>query len=136
LAALKLLLNPELASGANVKKFKTLGDKIDPKISKVEVVVAPNRTLVYPYIRSRHIGEGKVEKWTPIQQARFYADRRDNGTSIEMIAQEDNVSVAEVIDFLRSDKLYGLARDGASRGYSRKSGRSAKISNHHRYSLG
>lgn len=110
LAALKLLINPDLASGADVRKFKALADKMSTDIKKVEVVVAPNRAQAYSFIRSRHIGDGAVEKWTPIQQARFYADRLSRGTPIELIAQEDNVNESEVIDLLRADKLYALAR--------------------------
>lgn len=102
LAALKLLLNPELGSGADVRKFKALADKMPSDIRKVEVVVAPNRAQAYSYIRSRHIGDGAVEKWKTIQQARFYADRLDSGTPIELIAQEDNVNVSEVLELLRS----------------------------------
>ena len=110
LAALKLLLNPELASGTEVKKFRTLSEKIHPPITKIDVVVAPNRTQAYSYIRSRHIGNGAVEKWTPIQQARFYADRLEAGTPIEVIAQEDSLNSSEVLKLLRIDKLYALAR--------------------------
>jgi len=109
LAALKLLLNPELAPDAYQKRIRQHADNNQLAIKKVQVVLAPTRTAAVPLIIARHNGEA-VKAWTTIMQARFLQSRIDHGLGIDEVAQETGLERAEVVRQLRDAKLYDVIR--------------------------
>src|SRR6266487_2693435 len=51
LAALKLLINPELAPQAHLEKFRRLSEKVTPtSIAKVQVIITPSREAATPIL--------------------------------------------------------------------------------------
>lgn len=109
LAALKLLLNPELAPDSYQKRIRQHAEHNQHAIQKVQVVLAPSRAAAVPLIIARHKGEA-VKAWTTIMQARFLQSRIDHGLGIDEVAQETGLERAEVVRQLRDAKLYDVIR--------------------------
>lgn len=110
LAAMKLLLNPELApSDTTVRYFRKLSARADLlAIGKVEVVVVADRVVAAPIIAALHT-RGTKKRWSSLQQARFYRELVDEGQTPIEIAESVGVALGEVRSFLRAEKLYRLA---------------------------
>ena len=109
LAALKLLIAPELAPEHEVKKFRTLSEKV-PKatISKVKVVIAPSREAAAPLIVNRHTRLG-ILRWQPAQQAKYMRTLVRADVSIDDVAKQFGVSKGELIKNLKTDSMYQVA---------------------------
>lgn len=110
LAAIKLLLNPELApTDAQVKYFRRLSSRTDiPSLGKVEVSIVESRIAAAPLIAALHTKESK-RRWTSLQQARFYSELTDEGQTPAEIAEDVGLTVGQVRDYLRAEKLHRLA---------------------------
>lgn len=109
LAALKLLISPDIAPDSQRKKFKILADKIDANsIKNIKVTIAPSRQAATPVIMSKHT-EQQIAKWIPIQQAKFYKQLSESGQSIDDIALECATSTREVAEYLQSYDMYQVA---------------------------
>ena len=110
LAAVKLLLNPDLApTSRQVKAFRKLSEKAEKQaLSKLDVVVVASRIAAAPIIAALHIGQAK-KGWSNLQQAHFYKELVDQGQSPEEIADELGVPVSQIRDFLRSELLHRIA---------------------------
>lgn len=110
LAAIWLLLNPELAeTSTQVKYFRGLSAKASlPELSSLEVAVVPNRVAAAPIIAALHTKEAK-RRWSSLQQARFYRELVDEGESPAEVAEQVGQSLGHVNGYLRVEKLYSLA---------------------------
>jgi hypothetical protein len=101
LAALKVLLTPELAAPSTLRKVKALSQRADAAaISKVRVLVAPSRLAAAPLIMKRHTRD-QIKGWKPVMQARFYRRLADNGMSAADLAAQYGGTPGEVAGFLR-----------------------------------
>jgi hypothetical protein len=109
LAALKLLLNPELAPAGVQNRIRQHAERMQPPVEKAPVVLAPSRAAAVPLIIARHKGEA-VKAWTTIMQARFLQSRLDHGLGIDEIAEETGLERSEVVRQLRDAKLYDVIR--------------------------
>lgn len=109
LAALKILLNPELAPPEYRSRLSPLISKGKPVPEKIGVIIAPSRNDAVPLIIARHKGK-PVEAWTPIQQARFILDRVEAGLSIDDVADETGLERSEIVKSVRDAKLYDVVR--------------------------
>lgn len=109
LAALKLLLNPDLAPADEIKKVRAHADRNHHRVEKATVLIAPSRAAAVALIVARHKGES-VKKWTTAMQARYLRSRADEGLSIDDIAEETGIDRPEVVSFLRYSKLYDVVR--------------------------
>ena len=78
LAALKALNMPEIVSSWK-RKIKALRN---PKITKINVVVAPNRDAAIRHIANKHTINYR-RAWKPLRQAYFYKSQIEDGKSIE-----------------------------------------------------
>lgn len=108
-AALKLLIAPEAAPVDFIPKFRALSNKTDiSKIKTVKVVIAPNRQAVAPLLMSKHT-KPQIESWKPLMKGRFYHGLLQNGINVKDLSQEYNVSVSDIISFLRLYKMYRIA---------------------------
>ncbi len=109
LAAIKLLLNPELApTDAQVKYFRKLSAKVNlASLGKLDVAVVSSRLAAAPIIAALHTGESK-KKWSPLQQAVFYRELLDEGQTPAEIAETVGVGLGQVKGYLRAEKLYRL----------------------------
>lgn len=110
LAAIKLLLNPELApTTALVKTFRRLSEMADlQSLGKLDVAVVKDRVSAAPIIAALHIGQAK-KGWSNLQQARYYRELVEQGQSIADVADEIGTTVAEVQSFLRNEQLHRIA---------------------------
>jgi hypothetical protein len=109
LAALKLLHSPDLAPEAQIERFRSLSNKVDQKvIEKVEVVFAPSRSVAARLIVARHTGDA-VKRWSPAQQAKYIRTLVKPGHTIEEVAEDIKLPVAEIRSFLRRDTMMRLA---------------------------
>lgn len=110
LAAIKLLLSPELApTNGQVKYFRRLSAKTDlAALGKIDVAIVQSRIAAAPIIAALHIGAAK-KRWSSLQQARFYRELVDEGQSPAEIAEEHGVTLGQVNGFLRAEKLYRVA---------------------------
>lgn len=109
LAALKVLLTPELAPASMLKKVKLLSQRADgTAISKVRVLIAPSRTAAAPLIMKRHTRD-QIKGWKPVMQARFYRRLADEGMTAADLAAQYGGTPGEVAGFLRLDAAYTLA---------------------------
>ena len=110
LAAIKLLLNPELApNDASVRFFRKLSDKADlSTLGKLEVAIVQSRIAAAPIIAALHTREAK-KRWSSLQQARFYRELVDEGQTPAEVAEELGVGLGQVLGYLRAEKLYRIA---------------------------
>ena len=108
-AALKLLIAPEAAPADLIPKFRALSNKTDiNKIKTIKVVFAPNRQAVAPLLMSKHT-KPQVDPWKPLMKGRFYHGLLQTGITVKDLSQEYNVSVSDIISFLRLYKMYRIA---------------------------
>ncbi len=111
LAALKLLLSPELAPDGDVKRFRLLQSGISPEtIKKVRVSFAPSRETAAPLIINRHTRTG-VERWKPAQQAKYLRSFAATGMSMDDLAVHLGIPRAELADNFRTDTMYRIAQN-------------------------
>ncbi|MCC6553652.1 MAG: hypothetical protein IT372_11615 [Polyangiaceae bacterium] len=109
LAALKLLLSPELAPDDQQKRFQLLKHRVDPKrIREVPVLFAPSREAAAPLIISRHT-ERAVKSWLPMQQAKYIRSLAAPDMAIEDLAKLLGMDRAALVDNLRTDAMYQIA---------------------------
>lgn len=110
LAAIKLLLSPELApTDTLVKQFRRLSAMTDlAALGKVEVAIVQSRIAAAPIIAALHTRDAK-KRWSSLQQARFYRELIDEGQCPSEIAEEIGITVGQVNGYLRAEKLYRLA---------------------------
>ena len=110
LSALKCLLNPDIISGKNKKKFIKLGSQIEKSyINKVSVIIAPSREAANPIVFKEHTGNTAMP-WSRIMQAEFYMRQISNGISIEDLEQEYHRSRSEINKFLKLHYMYNVAK--------------------------
>ena len=109
LAALKLLLSPDIAPANAASKFRNLASRANlTAIKKVRVSVAPSREAAAPVIMSKHTQE-QIAKWSTVMQAKFFKNLVDSGLSVENVAQQYNVLPSRVTDFLQLYQMYCVA---------------------------
>lgn len=110
LAAIKLLLVPELAqTSAQVRVYRRLGQATDlAKLMAVDVVIVSDRVEAAPIIAALHTKNPK-RRWEAIQQARFYREMVEEGLTAAEVAERLAVTLGEVRNYLRSEKLYRVA---------------------------
>jgi hypothetical protein len=110
LAAIKLLLSPELAPTTSlVKYFRSLSAKADlASLGKVDVAVVPDRLSAAPIIAALHTGDSK-RRWSSLQQARFYHELLMQGLQPSEISDQLGISLAQIRSFLRTEKLHRIA---------------------------
>lgn len=110
LAAIKLLLSPELApTTSQVKYFRSLSAKADlASFGKIDVAVVPDRLSAAPIIAALHTGDAK-RRWSSLQQARFYHELIAQGLQPTEVADQLGISLAQIRSFLRSEKLHRIA---------------------------
>jgi hypothetical protein len=110
LAALKLLLSPDLAPDEHIKKFRLLQGNVSPEtIKKVRVCFAPSREAAPPLIINRHTRTG-VERWKPAQQAKYLRSFAMAGMSMDDLATYLGVTRSELTDNFRTDTMYRIAQ--------------------------
>lgn len=109
LAAVKLLLEPELAPPSRHAYFKKLAMTVVPEvIEKVELVLAPDRDSAITMIYQKHT-QGSVKRWISPQQYRAVA-RLVAGRTLEEIAAMTGLDRSRVEEAVRGDILYTMAR--------------------------
>ena len=109
LAALKLLIQPELAPEKYQRRFRNLSADIDTeKLKKVRVLFAPTREAAAPLIMLKHTLP-QVQKWSPLMQARFYRGLIKEGVPLDELAKQYGVAAAVISSNLRLDTLYTAA---------------------------
>ncbi len=110
LAALKLLMSPEMAPDAGwERRFRALSNRIDLNaVRKVKVIKAPTREAAAPVIMSKHT-RSQVESWSPLMQAKFYRNLVDRGLTVDDIAEQYNLSASEITDALQRYMMYSIA---------------------------
>jgi len=109
LAALKLLLNPDIAPQNTIKRFRALASRVTTAaIKKVRVSIAPSREAAAPVIMSKHTQE-QIAKWKPVMQAKFFRNLVDSGLSVDDVSQQYNVQASRVTDFLQLYQMYCVA---------------------------
>jgi len=109
-AAIKLLLVPELAqTPAQVRVYRRLAQTTDlAALMAVDVVVVADRLEAAPIIAALHTKNPK-RRWEAIQQARFYREMAEEGLTAAEVAEKLAVTLGEVRNYLRSEKLYRVA---------------------------
>ncbi len=108
LAALKLLINPELAPEVVAKKFKTLSSTVSlDLIAKVPTIYAPSRGRP-PLIMQKHTRQ-QVERWSVLMQASFYKSLAESGVTLAELAEQYGRPPSEIAGFLRTDTMYAIA---------------------------
>lgn len=109
LAALKLLLSPDIAPGDVIGKVRTYASAIDAEsIKKVRVLFAPSREAAATIIMQKHT-RNQIERWEPVMQARFYRKLAEAGHSPEELAKRYGGTASEIRDALRLEAAYDIA---------------------------
>lgn len=107
LAALKLLISPELAPEKYIARFRRLAKQIDlSEIAEVPVLLAPSRTEAAPLLIQKHT-RSSVEKWDLMMQARFYRSLIRDGLTLQSLLDRYG---SEVSNFLRLAELHDVAK--------------------------
>jgi hypothetical protein len=109
LAALKLLINPELAPQSYLERFRRLSEKTTATvIAKTQVSLAPSREAATPILLSRHTAQ-QIQSWKRPMQARFYRQLLERGLTPDDLIQSYGVTVGQIQDWIRADAVYRLA---------------------------
>jgi len=109
LAALKILIQPDLAPDKHLKRFKNLAANIDTeKLKRVRVLHAPTREAAAPLIMQRHT-QTQVEKWSVLMQARFLRGLIKEGVPLEEVTKQYGIAAGEIAKSLRLDTMYAAA---------------------------
>jgi hypothetical protein len=109
LAALKLLLSPEIALRDWERRFRALSNRINQdSIKKVKVIRTPSREAAAPIIMSKHT-QRQIESWSPLMQAKFYQNLVRRGLTVKEIAEEYKLQVSEITDALQRYMMYSVA---------------------------
>ena len=109
LAALKLLLSPDLAPEGVVKKFRSLHGRASAEsVETVRVVFAPSREDAAPLIINRHTTTG-VERWKPVQQARYLSSLATGAVSLQALASQLGITRGQLSEALRTHTMYRIA---------------------------
>lgn len=109
LAALKLLLSPEIALMEWEQRFRSLSYQIDTNaIRKVKVIKSPSREAAAPIIMSKHT-RSQIESWSPLMQAKFYRNLVERGLTIDDIAEQYKIQTSEITDALQRYQMYSVA---------------------------
>ena len=112
LAAIKLLLNPELAATKReVTYFRRLSGQTNlTALTKVEVSILKDRIAAAPVLAALHTREAK-RKWSTLQQARFYRELVEEGQSPPEIAENLGITLGQVRSYLRAETIHTIAVD-------------------------
>lgn len=108
LAAIKLLITPDLAPIKHRRALKRLHDRADlTALKSISVVVAPDRESVLPLLVDRHT-TSPIEAWPSLAQARFFRGMvEEDNLSVEEIAEQSaSKSPGEIYLLLRTLALY------------------------------
>ena len=111
LAAIKLLLNPELAQTSSmVTNYRRLARNIDltPLVS-IDVFIVESRLAAARMIAALHTKPAR-KSWRPAQKAQFYREMVEEGLTPRDVAQEIGVPEGEVRRSLRSELIYRIAQ--------------------------
>jgi hypothetical protein len=107
--AVKLLISPTLAPADERARFKKLSHKANiAQIRRLPVLIAPSRDAAAPLIQSRHT-RSEIEKWSPVMQARFYADRLADGNTVDELAAEFTIPPGQIREFVQNYQMYCVA---------------------------
>ncbi|SDG01429.1 hypothetical protein SAMN05216241_104126 [Limimonas halophila] len=109
-AALKLLQNPDILD-EGAKKYRTLRSRLDNKtlrfLREVPSIIAPSRDEANIIVADKHTTT-PVEKWSRIQQARFYTNIMNMGYSFDDIMQFYNLARSNLANFIKISSMYDL----------------------------
>ena len=111
LAAIKLLVNPELAqTAAMVSNYRRLARNIDlTPLMSIDVFIVQNRIEAARFVAALHTKPAR-KPWRPVQKGQYYRDLVDTGLTPKDIAQEIGVPEGEVRRSLRSEMIYRIAQ--------------------------
>jgi len=109
-AALKLLLNSDLAPDDMKDRFSRLTGFVDhKKVAECEATIAPSREAATKLILEKHTQQS-VLQWSPLMQAGFYHNKlTKHGASIDELSRSLNLPAANIQNFLRMSDMYHLA---------------------------
>ena len=108
-AALKLLINPDLAPDHAKSRFKAAAKSVNQAdLKRIKAVVAPSREEAYGFLLTKHT-QTDTKKWSRVQQARFYNNLLVSGISVDLMAKAYSISKAEVLEFLQMHEMYAVA---------------------------
>jgi hypothetical protein len=111
LAALKLLLSPELGPDDLQKRLHVLKQRVDSRrLREVPVLFAPSREAAAPLIISRHTQLG-VRGWSPVQQAKYVRSLAAPDMAVDDLAKLLGMDRASLVVNLRTDAMYQVACD-------------------------
>lgn len=109
LAALKLLLNPNLRRKVRPANFPELSRERMAQLANVPTVTYRSRHDVIPYLGFRHITG--VKKWEPFAKARYVATLVESGAQISEIEQTVGDSASTVKKLYQQFAIYRQIRD-------------------------
>ncbi len=110
LTACKLLHNTDLVPEEYQRKYKVQAKKIDPNdISKLKVVIAPDRESVYKMMVRKHT-KPTMKDWRPIMKAHFYAAPVEDGLSITEASELLGVSEGDIKSAISLLQLYEASK--------------------------
>lgn len=109
-AALKLLISPEIAPDRYSKELKKLSALAEiPANAEIRTFIAPSREAAVPIIVSRHT-QALIESWRPIMKARYYYNLLTQGVTIEEISAKYGIPYDDITENIRWYKLYKVAQ--------------------------
>lgn len=110
LAAIKLLLTPELAqTPAQVRMYRKLAQSTDvAPLTTIDAVVVADRLAAAPIIAKLHTQNPK-RPWKALQQARYYRELLEEGLTTAEVAALLAVTLGEVRSYLRTESIYRVA---------------------------
>ena len=111
LAAIKLLVNPELAQTSSmVTNYRRLARNTDlTPLMSIDVFIVQNRLEAARFIAALHTRPAR-KPWRPVQKGQYYRYLVDTGLTPKEMAQEIGVPEGEVRRSLRSEIIYRIAQ--------------------------
>ncbi len=105
IAALQMLINPNLIPAAFKDKVPRLEETARKALRKIETVVAPDRKSADHLIAQIHAFSAR-KSWSPLAKYRYAYSRFAEGLSVEDIAQDLGTDASEVRRFIRRYNIY------------------------------
>jgi hypothetical protein len=110
LAALKVLLNPDLIDGSMRKALERLAARSTGRdLSNVPVIIAPSRRLTDKLIAGRHIGT-PVKAWDAANRAAFILEKLEDGYSIHELRDELGFGEGDIRSARQTDAIAKLIK--------------------------
>ena len=107
--AFQLLAKPDLAPPNARAAFRRLRERAGDELpTKLECVIAPNRSEADIYVFAKHADDGFRKAWARPRQAAFVVARLNSGSSVADVAEQTGLEPSKIVESVVAVELLRL----------------------------